>query len=137
MNLLKDKSGLSETVSMLGLVLICAIILSCILGVLAQMHKINLLDRFAHELILKASDIGACSGDEIEKRYEELVASTGLTPDYEFTATYFNIQKKTVQYGDTITLKLTLKTKLIGFSNFSIPQTLTTTSTEQSMQYWK
>ncbi len=122
---------------MLGTVLICCILFSCIIGVLAQVHKINVLNNFAQEMVSKASEVGKCTGVEIEKRYLELVDTTGIKPNYIFIADYYNSAKKLVQYGEPITVELSFDSKLIGFGNYYIPQTLTTKSTEQSMQYWK
>lgn len=136
MNILKDKRGTSESVSMLGIVFVCAIIFACILGGVQHINKLKMLDIFANEMVIKASTAGMYSGEEIEKKYEELVTTTGLKPTYKFSTDYDDAEGR-VQYGDTITLELILSTKLLGFKDFSIPQTLKTTATGQSMQYWK
>lgn len=135
--ILRDKNGFSVTVGMMGVGIVLAMVFSCFLGVAAQMHKINVLDRFADEMAARAGQQGKCSGKSLDERYNELVEATGIKPTVEYAADYYNGSKQLVQYGDAITVKLTLESKLIGFGDFYIPMTLKTKSTEQSMQYWK
>lgn len=43
---------------MLGLVLLSALIIALVIGVSSLIHKVTVLDRFAQQLIVKASDLG-------------------------------------------------------------------------------
>lgn len=135
--LLKCNSGSSQLVAVI--VIIPVVIMLVIIGItaIAYSNKYEQLDNFADELIAQAGAIGKCQGMSVDKRYDELANATGLSPEYEFDASYFDVLQKTVQYGDTITLKVTLETELIGFYGFSIPATLKRTKTTQSEQYWK
>lgn len=135
--ILKDKRGFSVTVGMLGCVLVFALVFSCFLGVTVQMHKINVLDRFADEMAAKAGQQGRCSGSELDTRYNQLVEATGIKPTVEYVTSFYNSSKQLVQYGDAITVNLTLESNLIGFGDYYIPMILKAKSTEQSMQYWK
>lgn len=133
----KDKGGFSTAVGMLGAVLLFAIIASCGLGITAQIHQITVLDRFADELATKAGEQGRCGGTALEERYAQLVDSTGLSPTVNYEASYYDRTRQLVQYGDPITVSLTMETKVVGFGDFSIPMTLRVKSSEQSTQYWK
>lgn len=133
----KNKGGFSVTIEMLGAVLLLAVLASCALGITAQVHQLTVLDRFADELAAKAGEQGRCGGSALEERYAQLEKSTGLSPVVIYDANYYDSTRQLVQYGDPITISLTMDTTVIGFGDFFIPMTLHAKSSEQSMQYWK
>ncbi len=135
--ILKDKQGLSVTIQMLIGFIFIALLFSMFLGISAQTHKISVLDRFADEMAIAVSTQGKCKGEIISKRYEQLENSTGLSPKISYSTNFYDDSNKTVQYGDSITVELTLETKFIGWGNFYLPMTLKNNATRQSMQYWK
>ncbi len=135
--ILKDKRGVSNTITMLWAVVICAFLISIFIGISDQLHQLSALDQFADELVAKASLEGKCAGVELDERYAQLCESTKITPAVSFQADYYNSGKKRVQYGDSITVELSLQTKLIGWGDYYVPITYTKKATSQSMQYWK
>lgn len=134
---LTDRRGMSTSVGVLVAILVLALVGACFMGVAEQLHRVTTLDRFADELAAKAGQQGRCSGLALEERYDELVRSTGVKPKVIYEADYYNPSTRLVQYGEPITVRLTLETKLVGFGSFYLPLTLRVSSTEQSMQYWK
>lgn len=94
------------------------------------------MDYFAKEMIFSATTFGKTTG-EVDTRYSELIAETGLPPTVTWQATYFNASAKTVQYGDTITVTLTYSTYVKGFGVFKIPITLIAKHSGLSQKYWK
>lgn len=136
-NLLKNKDGMSVTIQALIGVLVFALLLSCSIGVGVALHTINVLDRFADEMATVVSTQGKCEGDDIDKRFNELVAATGITPDITFETEYYDGIEKTVQYGDSITVHLKYDSKLLGWGDYYLPLPLKRKATRQSMQYWK
>lgn len=136
--LFKDKRGFSDTVSMLGVALLLSILTIAGIVLASYIHNVTVLDRFADELVSKAALEGKCTGDEIDERYNELVKSTGLKPKVTFDANYYNNTKKTVQYGDSISVHVELELTIIGYGRTNyIKHLAVRTSTGQSMQYWK
>ena len=95
------------------------------------------LDHYAKEMIKVSAVAGKTAGTEITNRRAELNNETGLTPTVTFAAAYFNNSAKTVQFGDTITVTLTVSTRFQGFGIFSIPVTLTARHSGLSQRYWK
>ena len=94
------------------------------------------MDYFTKEMIYSASAYGKTTG-EVNTRYNELVAETGLNPTITWQTTYFNASAKTVQLGNTITVTLTYSTYVKGFGVFKIPITLTAKHSGLSQKYWK
>jgi len=94
------------------------------------------MDYFAKEMIFSATNFGK-TNDEVDTRYAELIAETGLAPTVTWQAAYFNASDKTVQYGDTITVTLTYQTYVRGFGVFKIPVTLIAKHSGLSQMYWK
>ena len=88
------------------------------------------------ELVKTATQNGKV-GEEVDERFEELCAETGVRPRLTITATYFNATTKTVQLGDTITVKLTYETSLAGFGDFELPFEVSVSSSGLSRIYWK
>jgi hypothetical protein len=100
------------------------------------MEKQN-LDYFAEELLNTASSYGRIS-TEVNSRYNELKAQTGLSPEVTWTATYYDSTDKKVQLADTIKVKLTFTTSFQGTGEFlPIPITLTAGGSTLSERYWK
>jgi hypothetical protein len=95
------------------------------------------LDHYAKEMIKSASVTGRTAGTEVDRRRTELNRQTGLTPTVVFDAAYFNNANRTVQFGDTITVMLTMQTSFRGFGVFDIPVTLTARHSGLSQRYWK
>ncbi len=132
-----NNKGNSQLVAVLISIPVLLLFLCATIGAFAYSNTYNRLDDFADEMIAKAGKIGKCSGTAIDTRYDELQDATKLSPTVEFSATYFDSAKKTVQYGDTITLTLTLNMKIFEFYDFYVPKTLIRVKTTQSEQYWK
>lgn len=136
-SLLKDKNGFANTIEMMGVSLLLAMLTIAGITLSGYIHNVTVLDRFADEMVAKAALEGKCRGTEIDARYEELAKSTGIRPDISFTAPYYDHAKQTVQYGDAITISAQIEVPIIGFGDFVIRDTPTRRSTGQSMQYWK
>jgi hypothetical protein len=135
--ILHDKKGgvdqyLGALFAMLALI---ALFVALSAGMKA-VNEYNTLNDFGSELAVTAGNAGCCSGDRVEARYNELVKATGLKPDVEYSAEYVDSSKRTVQYGGTITIKLSCDAKIsaLGISA-SVP--LHITKTVESQQYWK
>jgi hypothetical protein len=95
------------------------------------------LDHYAKEMIKAATTAGRTEGTEIDNRRAALTAETGLAPTVTFSADYFNHTSRTVQFGDTISVTLTVQTDFKGFGIFSVPVTLTARHSGLSGRYWK
>lgn len=66
--------------------------------------------------------MGKCEDEEIQKRFDQLVLATGLNPSCEITAeSYVTRTGRSVQYGEAITIVLTLDITEFGLGNFKIP----------------
>lgn len=135
--ILKNNDGLSNTVEMLGVAILLSIFSIAAIVVAGYVHNLTVLDRFADEMVSKAALEGRCAGAEIDRRYRDLVASTGITPTIAFDADYYDYTSKTVQYGEAITVSLSAEIKVIGFGTNYLTNIAVRKSTEQSQQYWK
>ena len=95
------------------------------------------LDLYAKQVLETACACGS-TGEETERRIEELERKTGLSPEVSFEGTeYLNAGHPVVQYGDEVSVTLTLRTSLQGFGLFSVPVTLQAYATGLSRRYWK
>ena len=95
------------------------------------------LDYYAKEMVEVCCSYGKTC-DEVQNRDEELSAELGLDPDLSFNGTeYFNVTKRTVQYGEVIVVELTYRTYVRGLGVFRIPVTLTAKHSGLSRRYWK
>ena len=95
------------------------------------------LDLYAKQVLETACACGS-TGEETERRIEELERKTGLSPEVSFEGTeYLNAGRPAVQYGDEVSVTLTLRTSLQGFGLFSVPVTLQAYATGLSRRYWK
>ena len=94
------------------------------------------VDFFAKEMINCSVANGTTTG-QVNIRYNELVAETGIAPTVSWNTTYFNSSQKTVQLGNTIQVTLTLSSNVKGFGIFNIPITLTAKHSGISQKYWK
>ena len=93
--------------------------------------------KYMCEELVKTATLNGKVADEVDERFEELCAETGVRPRLTITATYFNATTKTVQLGDTITVKLTYETSLAGFGDFELPFEVSVSSSGLSRIYWK
>ena len=93
--------------------------------------------KYMCEELVTTATLNGKVGDEVDERFEELCAETGVRPRLTITATYFNATTKTVQLGDTITVKLTYETSLAGFGDFELPFEVSVSSSGLSRIYWK
>ena len=94
------------------------------------------MDYFAKEMIFTATAFGRTTV-EVNARYAELEAETGISPVVSWQANYHAASARTVQYGDTITVTLTYQTTLKGFGAIPIPITLMAKHSGLSQMYWK
>ena len=88
------------------------------------------------ELIDTATKTGKV-GSEVYSRFSELCAESGITPEIEFTAAYFDSTSGKVQLGDVISCKLTHNLVLKGFGGFTLPISVTVEQSGLSRIYWK
>ena len=93
--------------------------------------------KYMCEELVKTATLNGKVGEEVDERFEELCAETGVRPRLTVTATYFNATTKTVQLGDTITVKLTYETSLAGSGDFELPFEVSVSSSGLSRIYWK
>jgi hypothetical protein len=95
------------------------------------------LDYYAKEMVEVCCSYGKTC-EEVQDRDEELTAELGISPDLSFDGTeYFNISKRTVQYGEVIVVTVTYQTYVRGLGVFKIPVTLTAKHSGLSRRYWK
>lgn len=135
--LLKDNTGgVSQLIGAIFAMLAIIMVFVALIAGLKILNQYSTLNDFGNQLVQAAGREGQCNGATLDKRYGELVSATGLSPTAEWAATYYNSDDKTVQYGNTITLTLTLKTDLSAVG-ISIPLNLQVTKTAQSEKYWK
>ena len=134
-NLIRSKKaeGYIDTVVF---VLISVMVISLTVNVFSFLTVKQDLDYFARELIKSAATSGTTTG-VVETRYSELASETGLYPEVSWEADYYNTSELTVQYGETITITLTMHTTMKGFGVFEIPVTLTAKQSGLSMKYRK
>ena len=119
------------------LVLVAAFFLVFCLSVFDYMIQKQKLDLFAKELVEAASTYGTTEGP-CRVRYENLCSQLGITPECDFSGTqYFNYEKKTVQLGEEIYVKLSLKRSSGITGLFSFPVTIYAAGSGLSEQYWK
>ena len=105
--------------------------------ILQECEKAEQDMKYMCEELVKTATLNGKVGDEVDERFEELCAETGVRPRLTITATYFNATTKTVQLGDTITVKLTYETSLAGFGDFELPFEVSVSSSGLSRIYWK
>lgn len=137
MRKLKDKrGGVDEYVSAIFVMLALVALFVVISAGMRAINEYNTLNDFGSELAVTVGNEGRCSGDKVEARYNELVSATGIRPDVEYSADYFDAQAQTVQYGGTITLNLSMQTSISAIK-ISVPLNLSITKSVSSQQYWK
>lgn len=135
--ILKDKKGgVDQYVGALFAMLSLLALFVMISAGMKAMNAYNTLNDFGSELAVTVSNEGRCSDDRVEARYDELVSATGIKPDVEYSADYFDTETKTVQYGGTITLKLSMQTSISAL-HISLPIPVSITKSVTSEQYWK
>lgn len=136
----KDNNGQSNSIGMLFATLLVAVLLVLLFNIATGININIKLQSFADQMATKSGEVGKCTGKELEDKYAHLEAVTGLSPVMEITSTnYIDASRKTVQYGEDITVTLTLDVKKLGNGIFAIPlnKSFTATKITQSEQYWK
>jgi hypothetical protein len=137
LRLLKDnKGGVDQFVSALFVMLSLLALFVMISAGMKAMNAYNTLNDFGSELAVTVGNEGRCSDDRVEARYNELVSATGIKPDVEYSADYFDTETRKVQYGGTITLKLSMQTSISAL-HISLPIPVSITKSVTSEQYWK
>ncbi len=91
---------------------------------------------FCNELLEMASSTGQI-GSAVEARYFELCEESGITPTVEFSASYYDVSAKKVQYGTIIQCTVTCQMTFPGFSGFRLPVSVSATQSGLSRHYWK
>jgi hypothetical protein len=133
--LLKSKRG-EGYIDVVISVLVAMILLVLTLNIFTFLTVKQDMDYFAKEMIYTATAFGKTTG-EVDARYSELIAETGLTPTVSWQTVYFNASDKTVQYGDSITASISYSTFVKGFGVLKIPVTLIAKQSGLSQKYWK
>ena len=95
------------------------------------------MDQIADELLETATFTGSYDR-EFRDRVDELKEQYGL----DFTVScgadeFFNSTFQRVQLGHTMTVTVSVKTKIQGLGAFSIPVTISVTRSGLSQRYWK
>lgn len=133
---LKEKKGFSELAACLvAMFSILAVVVLAMSG-FKLANEYTTLDTFGDQYIRVMAAEGSTSNDRIRTRFQELVASTGLNPDVTVEASYIPGSSTKVQYGNTITLHLTIHADF-SFLHVTLPTPLPVTKTAESEQYWK
>lgn len=130
------RGGVNQFVSTIVSILAILMFFLALTSGLRAMNEYTTLNNFADQLAATAGNEGRCAGTALQGRYSELESATGLHPTVEYSASYFNSSQRTVQYGDTITVTVTLQTHVAAVG-VSIPLTLKSAKSVQSQQYWK
>lgn len=104
------------------------------IGVGLQRGKLNSM---ATELA-RYIDIRGKVDSSVNTELERLEASTGIKADLSIEdVSYLSDSKKTIQFGEPFTVKLTTKTSIGAGGIFTIPFTLHGIGSGRSEQYWK
>ena len=134
--ILKSQSG-AGYIDVVIMVLASMMMLVISINIFALIMEKQNLDYFSKELLSTAATYGRIS-TEVDSRYNELKAQTGLSPNVTWVAFYIDSTDKKVQLADTIAVKLTLTTNFQGTGEFQpIPITLTAGGSTLSERYWK
>ena len=134
--LLSNKRGENYIDTVVGVVAAMMVIVVA-LNIFSFLTLKQDLDYYAKEMVEVCCSYGKTC-DEVQDRDEELSAELGLDPDLSFNGTeYFNVTKRTVQYGEVIVVTVTYQTYVRGLGVFRIPVTLTAKHSGLSRRYWK
>lgn len=131
-----NRGGVNQFVATIVSILAILMFFLALTAGLKAMNEYTTLNNYADQLAATAGNEGRCSGPALQSRYRELETATGLHPTVEYSASYFDTNQRTVQYGDTITVTLTLQTHVAAVG-VSIPLNLQSVKSVQSQQYWK
>ena len=135
-NVIRNKRGENYIDTVVGVVAAMMVIVIA-LNIFSFLTLKQNLDYYAKEMVEVCCSYGKTC-DEVQDRDEELSAELGLDPDLSFDGTeYFNVTKRTVQYGEVIVVELTYRTYVRGLGVFRIPVTLTAKHSGLSRRYWK
>lgn len=135
-SLLRNKQGeISIQMLLYFPCLVLAIVIAINVG--GQLHIISELDRFADEMATAAAREGKCKGEFLDRQYELLSNATGLSPQIEYDAPYYDTTNLSVQYGDPITVTVTLQPNYNFYGNKFILMSYSKKATRQSFQYHK
>ena len=118
------------TVLVIAFVLVFAI---SIFGIVTAKQDLKYM---CSELVECAAENGGVTS-AVETRFRELCEETGIAPDVQFSAIFYDSASGKVQLGDTITCTLTYDASLPGFGDFIIPLTVGATESGLSRVYWK
>ena len=86
------KGGVDQYVGALVAMLSLLALFVVISAGMKAMNAYNTLNDFGSELAVTVGNEGRCSGDRVETRYNELVSATGIKPDVEYSADYFDTE---------------------------------------------
>lgn len=117
-------------------VLVIAFVLVFAISIFSVVTAKQDLKYMCSELIDCASVNGGIT-TEVDQRFRELCAETGITPTVQFSAIFYDSASGKVQLGDTITCTLTYNATLPGFGNFIFPLQVGATESGLSRVYWK
>lgn len=134
-NILSNKRG-DGYIEIAVAVLVIAFILLLIVSVWSLITLKQDMRYLCAELIDIATKTGKV-GSEVYSRFSELCEESGIVPDVEFSATYFDSVTGKVQLGDVISCRLTHNLVLSGFGGFTLPISVTAEQSGLSRIYWK
>ena len=134
--ILKNKRGENYIDTVVGVIAAMMVIVVA-LNIFSFLTLKQDLDYYAKEMVEVCCSYGKTC-DEVQDRDEELARELGFNPDLSFSGTeYFNVTKRTVQYGEVIVVTVTYQTYVRGLGVFKIPITLTAVHSGLSRKYWK
>ena len=134
--ILKSKRGENYIDTVVGVIAAMMVIVVA-LNIFSFLTLKQDLDYYAKEMVEVCCSYGKTC-DEVQDRDEELTRELGFNPDLSFSGTeYFNVTKRTIQYGEVIVVTVTYQTYVRGLGVFKIPVTLTAVHSGLSRKYWK
>ena len=117
-------------------VLVIAFVLILMISIWSMITLKQDMTYMARELV-EAATVSGRIGPEVEARFAELCAESGVTPTVAFSATYFDPITGKVQLGEVISVTLTTEMILPGFGGFELPFDISVTQSGLSRVYWK
>lgn len=117
-------------------VLIFAFVLIFAVSIWSMVTLKQDMNYMASELLTAATSTGMVGAD-VQTRFQELCAESGITPSVQFKANYFDYATGKVQLGEVISVTLTHELTLPGFGGVAFPFQVTVTRSGLSRIYWK
>lgn len=117
-------------------VLIIAFVLIFAVSIWSMVTLKQDMNYMANELIEAAVSAGKV-GTEVQTRFQELCAESGVTPTVSFKANYFDYATGKVQLGEVISVTMKHELTLPGFGGVAFPFEVTVTRSGLSRIYWK